>query len=97
MNFIFPQNYKFKNKFLGIVDYYSLFVNAIWCCFIFCLINLLFTNLTFKIFIFIILCLPLLLFSIFEINNENILFNIIYLLKFLCSNKVYLFNKFYIK
>lgn len=27
MKFIFPQNYNFKNKLLGIIDYSSLFIN----------------------------------------------------------------------
>ena len=29
MKFIFPQNYKFKNKFLGIIDYPTIILNVI--------------------------------------------------------------------
>ena len=29
MKFIFPQNYRFKNKLLGIIDYSTLFFNII--------------------------------------------------------------------
>lgn len=93
MKFIFPQNYNFKNKLFGFIDYSSLFINIVWDCFIFCLINLIFNNLTLKIFIFIILCLPLFLFSIIGLNNENIFCVINYLLKFIFGNKIYLFNK----
>lgn len=93
MKFIFPKNYNFKNKLFGIVDYSSLIVNIIWSSFIFCFINLIFSNLTVKIFIFIIFCLPLFLFSIFGLNNENIFYVINYLLKFIFGPKIYLFNK----
>lgn len=93
MKFIFPQNYNLKNKLFGIIDYSSLFVNIIWDLFIFCLINLIFNNLTLKIFIFIILCMPLFLFSIIGLNNENIFYVLSYLLKFIFSNKIFLFNK----
>ena len=42
MKFIFPQNYNFKNKLFGIIDYSSLIFNIIWDLIIFLLINLLF-------------------------------------------------------
>ena len=44
MKFIFPQNYNFKNKLFGIIDYSSLIFNIIWDLIIFLLINLLFKN-----------------------------------------------------
>ena len=78
MKFIFPQNYNFKSKFLGIIDYSTLFLNIVWDLFIFSCINLLFQDITFKIFIFVILCFPILLFSIVGFNHENILCIIIY-------------------
>ena len=52
MKFIFPQNYNFKNKLFGIIDYSSLIFNIIWDLIIFLLINLLFKNNNIKIFIF---------------------------------------------
>ncbi len=33
MKFIFPQNYSFKSKFLGIIEYNVLILNIIWCAF----------------------------------------------------------------
>ena len=44
MNFIFPKNYNFKNKFLGFIDYPTIFLNIIWdsiifLCFPFLLIS----------------------------------------------------------
>ena len=93
MKFIFPKNYNFKNKLFGIIDYSSLFVNLLWEVFVFCFINLIFVNITIKFFIFIVLCLPLFLFSLVGLNNENILYVINYLIKFVFSTKIFLFNK----
>lgn len=93
MKFIFPQNYNFKNKFLGIFDYSTLLINFIWDFFIIFIINIFLNNLTFKIFIFIILCFPLLLFSFSGFDGENIIYVIIYVFKFLLKQKVFLYNK----
>lgn len=94
MLFIFPKNYNLSSKFLGIIDYLSLFFNLMWQIFIFCLSNLLFNNITIKISLFIAFCLPLLILSITGMSNESIFFMLYYLVKFIFSNKIYLFNKF---
>ena len=44
MKFIFPQNYNFKNKLFGIIDYTNLFLNIIWNFFIYFIIKFLFNN-----------------------------------------------------
>ncbi len=93
MKFIFPQNYNFKNKLFGIIDYPNLFLNIIWDFFIFLLINLLFKNTTIKLFVFIIFALPVLLFSIFSINHENIFKIIIYLFNYITKPKMYVYSK----
>lgn len=93
MKFIFPTNYNFTNKFLGILDYHTIILNFIWFSFIFCLLNLIFINLTIKIFLFMTFCLPLLLFSIIGFNHENILYVLWYLLKFFSNRKIYLYYK----
>ena len=93
MKFIFPQNYSFKNKLFGVIDYTTLILNIFWALFMFCFINLFFHNLNMKIFIFIIFCLPVFLFSIIGFNHENILYIFIYIFKYLKSSKLYLYNK----
>ena len=93
MKFIFPQNYNFKNKFLGIFDYSTLLTNFIWDFFVIFIINIFFHNLTFKIFIFIILCFPLLLLSFSGYDGENIVYVIFYVFKFLLKQKIFLYNK----
>lgn len=93
MKFIFPQNYNFKNKFLGIFDYSTLLINFLWDFLVIFIINIFLNNLTFKIFIFIILCFPLLLFSFSGFDGENIVYVIFYVFKFLLKQKLFLYNK----
>lgn len=93
MKFIFPQNYNFKNKLFGILDYTTIFINIIWSLFILLIINLLLKDLTIKIFIFIIFSFPILLFSISGFHGENIIIVFMYILKFIFRQKVFLFNK----
>ena len=93
MKFIFPQNYNFKNKLFGFLDYSTIFLNLIWDLIILLLINIFFNSLNIKIFFFIIFCLPIFLFSIFGFNGENITYFIFYFFKFLFKQKLYIFNK----
>ena len=74
MKFIFPQNYNFKNKLFGVLDYNTVIANIIWALIILIFINIFFQNLNIKIFLFIIFCFPFLLLSIFGFNGENILY-----------------------
>ena len=93
MKFIFPQNYKYKNKLLGFIDYQTLFFNLIWDSFILIILNILINNFNTKFFLFIILCFPIFLISIVSNNNENIIYVILYVYKFLVSTKIYLYTK----
>lgn len=94
MNFIFPSNYAFKNKLFGIIDYTSAIVNLIWYIFIFCLVNLFFSDINIKIILFISLCFPFLIFTIVNNRNENILFVLLYVIKFLVNKKIYFYRKY---
>ena len=89
MKFIFPQNYNFKNKLFGFIDYTTAILNVLWYVFIFCILDLIFINLTLKISCFIILCLPLFLFSLFGFNQENILHVVAYMFHFIKNRKIY--------
>ena len=92
MKFIFPQNYNFKSKLFVIIDYSTIFLNLFWDLFVFIFINF-FNNLNIKIFLFFVLCFPLLLFSFSGFNGENIIYVIIYIFKFLLKPKLLLFKK----
>ena len=92
MKFIFPQNYNFKNKLLGLIDYSTATFVVIWSLFVFCLINLIFTNFKLKLFLFIVLCFPLFIFSIVGFNHENILYVCYYIIKFYNRKKFYIYK-----
>lgn len=94
MKFIFPQNYNFKNKFLGIIDYSTLVINIIFYLFVFSVCSLIFKNITIRIFIFISFCFPLFILSITGLNNENIFLVLIYMIKFFKNRKIYVYKKY---
>ena len=94
MKFIIPQNYNFKNKILGIFDYSTIFLNIIWYCIIFLILNILFNNWNIKIFLLISLCFPITIFSIVGFNGEPIIYVIKYVLKYIFKPKLYLYKKF---
>lgn len=95
MKFIIPQNYNFKNKIFGIIDYSTAFFNIIWYTLIFILLNALFNNWNIKIFLLISLCFPLTLFSIFGFNGEPIFYVFKYIIKYTLRPKLYLYKKYY--
>ncbi len=92
MKFIFPQNYKYSNKLLGILDYGTAIANLIWYIFIFFIVNFLFKSIKIKIFIFVLFCFPFFLISILGVTHENIIFVIRYFVKYLRKRKIYLYK-----
>lgn len=92
--YIFPQNYNFKNKLFGLIDYSTIIFNIIWYLFIYSLFSFIIKSFYFKICLFIIFSLPVFLVTITGINNENILYIIFYLLKFLKNRQIYLYSKY---
>ena len=93
MKFIIPQNYNFKNKLFGFMDYSTAVFNVVWMLFVFFLLNLFTFSINFKICIFITLYFPLFLFSVFGFHNENIIYVLFYMFKFIKNRMVYFFNK----
>lgn len=93
MKFIIPQNYNFKNKLFGFMDYSTAVFNLIWALFVFIIINIFPLSINIKIGLFIFLCFPLLLFSFFGFNNENIVYVFSYIFKFIKNSKVYFYGK----
>lgn len=93
VKFIFPQNYKFNTKILGVIDYQSAILNLIWSGIIFLILNVIFNSLNIKIFLFIVLVFPILIFSVVGINGENIINVIIYMSKFIIRPKLLIYTK----
>ncbi len=99
MHFIFPKNYDFKSKLLGIIDYSTAILDLIIGILIYLLVNLIFENINLKIYVFTSLFFPVLLISILGINKENIISIVIYMFKFFKNQNIYLYkknNKFHI-
>ena len=93
MNFIFPENYNFKNKLFGIFDYWTVIINFAWGFLSFKFAKILPFNFNIKASVFITFYFPLLLFSLFGFNNENIFYFFSYMIKFIKRRKVYFFSK----
>lgn len=93
MKFIFPQNYDFKNKLFGFIDYSTIVFNLLWDGFILLILTLFSFSLTLKVFIFIFLCFPLLLLSISGLNGENFLYVFFYLFEYAFKQKLYFYGK----
>ncbi len=93
MHFIIPKNYDFKAKLFGIIDYSTALLNGVWAGILYVFVNFLFSALSTKIYCFAGLFLPFFLFTIFGINNENIISVIVYVIKFYQKQKIFLYQK----
>ena len=94
MKFIIPQNYNFKNKLLGIIDYSTAFVNIIGYSITFFILHLIFKSWNIKIFLLISICFPITLFSCIGFNNEPIIYVSKYIFKYIWKPKLYLYKKY---
>ena len=93
MKFVFPQNYDLNTKLFGILDYSAAIVDAVWGVIVLGLINIFIRRLTYKIFAFIILVFPVVIFSVVGVEGENLLYFLAYVLKYIFKQKLYLFEK----
>lgn len=93
MKFIIPQNYDLNPKILGIIDYPSAVLDVTWGGIIFILLKIIHRTISFKIFLFTISVLPLIIFSIVGVNGENIIYVIKYMTKYIINPKVLLYEK----
>ena len=93
IKFIFPQNYNFKPKLLGIIDYETAIFCIIWCILIFYIFNFLFNSIQLILCLSIIAIFPILIFCFVGFNGENISSAIKYIIVYLIKPKIYVFNK----
>ncbi len=93
MKFIFPKNYNYNMKLFGFISYSTAIIDVILGIIIFAIVNFLFNSINLKIYFFISIYLPILLFSIFGINRENFLSVMVYIIKYFKNRKVYLYQK----
>jgi len=93
LKFIFPQNYNLNTKLFGILDYSAAIVDTVWGALVFLLINFFLRRLTYKIFAFIILVFPIVIFSVVGVEGENLLYFLLYVLKYVFKQKLYFYEK----
>ena len=93
MKFVFPKNYNFSFKFLGIISYSSIIINIIYGFLLYFLISIFFKSFIIKFYCFISFFIPFFLFTSLNHSNENIFIVISYILKYLSSPKVYFYDK----
>ena len=92
MKFIFPQNYDTSSKLFGFLDYSSGIILVLWSIFIFCIVNFILNSFYLKIFVFIVFCFPVYLFCFIGFNHESIIYILSYLIKYIFSQKIYLYK-----
>lgn len=93
MKFIIPKNYKYQMKFLGFINYNTMVIDVIIAVLLLGFLSLFIKNIEIKIYIFVSFYLPIILFSIFGIGNENIIDVIKYMIKYIVKPKIYLYYK----
>lgn len=93
MHFIFPKNYNFKPKLLGFIEYSTAILDSIIGIAIYFLVNISFSNINTKIYVFITLFLPILLISILGINRESFISVFRYIFKFIKNQNIYLYSR----
>lgn len=93
MKFIFPQNYNFRMKLFGFIDYTVAIFNIVLWIILYFLVNLFFHDLYLKIILFLSISFPILILSISGLNHENFFYVFRYIYKFLKTNRVYLYIK----
>ena len=74
MKFIFPQNYTFKNKIFGFIDYSVAIINLVWVIMIGGLLHICIKDINIKVIVFIILCFQVFLLSIYGILKQKLFF-----------------------
>lgn len=93
MKFIFPKNYNFKPKLLGIIEYSTAILNITFAIVLYFILNIFISDIFFKLSIFIILFLPLLLITVLGINQESIISIAKYLYKFFKNKRIYIYYR----
>lgn len=93
MNFIIPQNYKFKNKIFGLIDYPTAIFNIVWNVILYFILKNINIDVTKKIFIFSSISFPIFLLTLIGFNNESPIYAFRYLINYFIKPKIYLFKK----
>lgn len=93
LKFIFPKNYKYRAKILGFIDYVTATIDLIIGFILIFLIRIFVKKITTQIYIFVVLFIPIVLFSVFVADGENIILYTIQIFKFMKKRGIYFYDK----
>lgn len=93
IKYIFPLNYKYSDKLLGIIEYKTLIPLCVYGAILLLILSNIHIDFLFSCSIFIVLFFPPLFLSINTINGETIFSFIFAIIKFKKNSKVYLYEK----
>ena len=93
MKFIFPQNFDFKNRLFGWLDYSTAIFDVCWGIITYGVLGFFKLKVALHISIFLVLFIPVLIFSVFGFYGENIINVFYYLTKYILRPKVLLYKK----
>lgn len=93
MKFIFPKNYRYRAKILGFIDYVTAIVDSLIGILLFFIIRIFVKKITTQIYILIVLFVPIILFSVFVSDGENIITYTIQIIKFVKRRGIYFYEK----
>lgn len=82
-------NYKRNNRFLGIIDYKSLTFLVVYCILIWNIVNFFNISLEYKVYLFLILIIPIIAIFCVNINEESAFDILIIIIKYLFRRKKY--------
>ena len=91
--YIFPNNYNDAGKFLGIIEYRTLIMIAIWFAVSLSIYFALPISIQIKVYGFIFTFFPPAVFLVIGINGDSVIEFVKYFSKFMKNSKVYTFNK----
>ncbi len=92
-DFIFPMNYKSKEKFLGLIDYKTLAAIACLAILTFFILKGLEMKVAVKVSIFIIIVGFFTILILVGVNGENMLDFLYFIIKYLINEKIYVYRK----
>lgn len=91
--FIFPLNYKNKEKFLGVIDYKILITIAIFAFIMFSILKNTNMSLIVDVTIFIVVVGFFSIFLVVGVNGENMLDFLWYMVRYFIRERVYVYRK----
>jgi len=91
--FIFPMNYKNKEKFLGFIDYKVVVAILVFAFFVFVILKNIGMSLISKVTLFIVIVGFFSILIAIGVNGENMLDFLWFMIKYFIKEKVYVYRK----